>query len=91
MGLCVSTGPRTPNTSPATTFTRAPGPGSVTGISSDLISWYRGGDILSARGRFTHSWSPWTRPPSRRIRSAGSSEWTMPAPAVIHCTSPGPR
>ena len=40
------------------------------------------------RGRFTHSWKPWNRPPEMTRCSGGTSMCKIPAPAVIHCVSP---
>lgn len=52
------------------------------------MSWYLGAIILSRAGRFTHSWSPWKRPPDITSCSGGASMCSSPEPAVIHWVSP---
>jgi hypothetical protein len=52
------------------------------------MSWYFGVIILSLAGRFTHSWSPWKRPPDMTSDSGGVSMCSRPDPAVIHWVSP---
>ena len=54
------------------------------------MPWYAGSVILSLEGRLTQIWHISKVPPSLPNRSEWNSSWTMPLPAVIHCTSPGP-
>ena len=51
-------------------------------------SWYRGVTSFWLRGRLTHSWIPWNRPPWVTSHSGGASMCSRPDPAVIHCVSP---
>jgi hypothetical protein len=56
--------------------------------SRERMSWYFGAFILAERGRFTHSWMPWKRPPLITSDSGGASMCSRPLPAVIHWVSP---
>lgn len=68
-----------------------PPPGSgASGMSAARISWYFGGVIFFAAGRFSHSCAISKVPPRSQKAVEWNSLWTMPRPAVIHCTSPGP-
>ncbi len=52
------------------------------------MPWYFGGVHFIDAGRFTHSWTPWNRPPLAIMSCGGSSECMTPDPAVIHCVAP---
>ena len=80
-----STGPRLPQKLPQITRAFVPSSSVTSGMSFDETSWYLGCVILSDAGRFAHNWKPCIWP---RSLPCGISWWTMPLPAVIHCTSP---
>ena len=51
----------------------------------------RGGDIFLARGKFSQIWKSSSRFSSVWAKQGNISACEMPAPAVIHCTSPSPN
>ena len=59
-------------------------------MDCSVNAWYFGAARLWLRGRFTQIWIMCRIPPARANASSWNSLWRMPAPAVIHWTSPGP-
>mmetsp|Transcript_24439 Transcript_24439/g.79778 ORF Transcript_24439/g.79778 Transcript_24439/m.79778 type:complete len:309 (-) Transcript_24439:382-1308(-) len=71
-GLYVLAGPvAAPNAPAMTRAEPAPPLSSTSGMLAAKIGWYRGGTILEALGKFTHSWHISSVPP----RAANSREW----------------
>ena len=64
---------------------------SMLGISSPQNILKCGGDIFLARGRFSQIWKSSSRFSSVWAKQGNISACEMPAPAVIHCTSPSPN
>ena len=89
MGVVVMPGPLMPPISPAMTRISAPA-SAVVARPTWLArrSWYRGVANFCVRGRFTHNWIPWNRPPDATRSSGGRSMCSNPEPAVIHWVSP---
>ena len=59
-------------------------------MDRSVNAWYFGAASLCLRGRFTQICIMCRTPPARANVSSWNSLCRMPAPAVIHWTSPGP-
>ena len=84
-----------PSTAPASTVTTVRGPSpswaTIRGTSSDQNMVKYGSSSLWAAGRFSQIWNSSRGLAASRSHSGNISEWTMPEPAVSHCTSPRPK
>ena len=91
IGVNVRAGPRAPSYSPAMTRTVPPPASATLGIlGRRRAAGSRAAPSCPCVGRFTQSCIMCIRPPRRVSSSSWYSSWKIPAPAVIHCTSPGP-
>ncbi len=88
-------GGRAPASMPAATVISVERPSASRDVSFGTASRHSivkcGSANLSARGRFSQIWNSSTGFGRSRSRSGNISEWTMPLPAVSHCTSPLPK
>ncbi len=84
-----------PPSDPAITVTSVARPSSSTSWTtgtSPLHSIVKyGSTSLSAAGRFSQIWNSSSGFGRSRSSSGNISAWTMPWPAVSHCTSPRPK
>ncbi len=82
-------GTRSPK-APATTSTTTPSASRRGSCSRQSMEKW-GSTILAARGRFSQIWKSSRGFGPASSRRGNISLWTMPAPAVTHCTSPAPK